>query len=145
MFFTIKLYLHLNSVIMLNWIVYNRIICIKMDLALNNRQRLICHKTKTINQPLNIACVFHDPCGQSMWPNLIGGCTRGVMVIAMDCVIVISEFVLQSRYYVHFLLMLELWETQSTPSLPMLQGLLWPEVVTHDRVLSMGQIELFDI
>ena len=24
--------------------------CIKMDLALNNLQRLICHKTQTINQ-----------------------------------------------------------------------------------------------
>ena len=27
------------------------IICIKMDLALNNLQRLICHKTQTTNQP----------------------------------------------------------------------------------------------
>ena len=31
-----------------------------------------------------------------------GGCPRGVMVKAMDCGIVVSEFVLQSRYYVHF-------------------------------------------
>ena len=31
-----------------------------------------------------------------------GGCLRGVMVEAMDCGIVVSEFVLQSRYYVHF-------------------------------------------
>ena len=30
------------------------------------------------------------------------GCPRGVMVKAMDCVIVVREFVLQSRYYVHF-------------------------------------------
>ena len=30
------------------------------------------------------------------------GCPRGVMVKAMDCEIVVSEFVLQSRYYVHF-------------------------------------------
>ena len=30
------------------------------------------------------------------------GCPRGVMVRAMDCGIVVSEFVLQSRYYVHF-------------------------------------------
>ena len=28
--------------------------------------------------------------------------TRGVMVKAMDCGIVVREFVLQSRYYVHF-------------------------------------------
>ena len=34
-------------------------------------------------------------------------------------------------------IMLELWE--------MLPGLLWPGVVISDRVLSMSQIELFDI
>ena len=33
----------------------------------------------------------------------------------------------------------------STPSLPALLGLLWPGVVEPNRVLSMGQIELFDI
>ena len=51
MLFTIKLYLHLNGVLVLNWIVWNRTIFIKMDLALNNLQRLICHKTQTANQP----------------------------------------------------------------------------------------------
>ena len=30
------------------------------------------------------------------------GCPRGVMVKAMDCGIVVREFVVQSRYYVHF-------------------------------------------
>ena len=30
------------------------------------------------------------------------GCPRGVMVKAMNGRIVVSEFVLQSRYYVHF-------------------------------------------
>ena len=30
------------------------------------------------------------------------GCPHDVMVKAMDCGIVISEFVLQSRYYIHF-------------------------------------------
>ena len=30
------------------------------------------------------------------------GCPRGVMVKAMDCGIVVREFVLQSRYYVYF-------------------------------------------
>ena len=30
------------------------------------------------------------------------GCPRGVMVKAMDCGIVVCEFELQSRYYVHF-------------------------------------------
>ena len=32
----------------------------------------------------------------------VGGCPRGVMVKAMNCGIVVREFVLQSRYYVHF-------------------------------------------
>ena len=32
----------------------------------------------------------------------IGGCPCGVMVKAMDSGIVVSEFVLQLRYYVHF-------------------------------------------
>ena len=31
----------------------------------------------------------------------LGGCPSGVMVKAMDYEIVVSEFVLQSRYYVH--------------------------------------------
>ena len=30
------------------------------------------------------------------------GCPRGVIVKARDCGIVVSEFDLQSRYYVHF-------------------------------------------
>ena len=34
---------------------------------------------------------------------LFRGCLCGVMVKAMDCGIVVSEFVLQSRYYVYFL------------------------------------------
>ena len=34
--------------------------------------------------------------------HLLGGVPRGVMVKAMDCRIVVRDFVLQSRYYVHF-------------------------------------------
>ena len=33
----------------------------------------------------------------------------------------------------------------STTSLPLLSGSLWPGVVAPDKILSMGQIELFDI
>ena len=40
---------------------------------------------------------------------------------------------------------LELWRMWSTPSLPSLPGPLWSKVVALDRVLSMGQIEMFDI
>ena len=41
--------------------------------------------------------------------------------------------------------MLELWRMRSTPSLPSLPGPLWSGVVAPERVLSIGQIELFDI
>ena len=33
---------------------------------------------------------------------ILSGCSRGVMFKAMDCGIVVSEFELQSRYYIHF-------------------------------------------
>ena len=38
--------------------------------------------------------------------------------------------------------MLELWAIQSTPSLPSLPGPLGHGMVTRNRVLSMGQIEV---
>ena len=38
--------------------------------------------------------------------------------------------------------MVELWGMWSTPLLLLLPGPLWPRVVTPNRVLSMGQIEL---
>ena len=38
----------------------------------------------------------------SVWSTYQEGCPRGVMVKAMNCGIVVREFVLQSRYYVHF-------------------------------------------
>ena len=40
---------------------------------------------------------------------------------------------------------LEIWGIWSTPSLPSLPGSLWPRVVACNRVLSLGQIEVFDI
>ena len=42
-------------------------------------------------------------------------------------------------------IMLELWGMQSITSLALLPGSLWPGVKAPERVLSMGQIELFDI
>ena len=39
---------------------------------------------------------------------------------------------------------LEIWGMRSIPSLPLLTGPLWLGMVVPDRVLSMGQIELFD-
>ena len=41
--------------------------------------------------------------------------------------------------------MQELLGMQSPSSLPSLPSPLWPGVVALDRILSMGQIELFDI
>ena len=41
--------------------------------------------------------INHDQTEES-----IRGCPHGVMVKAMDYGIVVREFVLQSRYYVHF-------------------------------------------
>ena len=37
-----------------------------------------------------------------VYPRGVLGCPRGVIVKAMNCGIVVREFVLQSRYYVHF-------------------------------------------
>ena len=36
------------------------------------------------------------------WLSRCRGCPHGVMVKAMGCGILVREFVLQSRYYVHF-------------------------------------------
>ena len=41
--------------------------------------------------------------------------------------------------------MLKLWEMQSTPSMRLFPGPLRAGVEASDRVISMGQIELFDI
>ena len=41
--------------------------------------------------------------------------------------------------------MSELWGMWGTPSLSSLPGPLWPGVVVSDRVISIGQIELFVI
>ena len=73
MFFKIKLYLHLNCVLMLNRIVLNRTIFIKMDLALSNLQRLICHKTQ-INKQTNkrtLLCTTGIPFSKSDITNIL--------------------------------------------------------------------------
>ena len=41
--------------------------------------------------------------------------------------------------------MLELWAMWTTPSLLLLAGPLCPGAVAPDKILSMGQIEMFDI
>ena len=39
---------------------------------------------------------------RNTWNQTVRGCPRGLMVKAMDCGLVVREFVVQSRYYVHF-------------------------------------------
>ena len=39
--------------------------------------------------------------------------------------------------------MIELWGMRRIPSLPSVPGLIWPEVVPPDKVLSMAQIKLY--
>ena len=61
---------------------------------------------------------------------------------------VVSSFTAKKKMEqseVESLVMLELWEVQSTPSLPSLPSPYCPGVVAPEGVLSMGQIELFDI
>ena len=41
--------------------------------------------------------------------------------------------------------MLEFWEMQSTSLLRLLPGPLWVKVIAPNRIVSMGQIELFHI
>ena len=91
-----------------------------MDLALNNLQMLICHKTQPTNTP-NVFLQRAKP------PT--------------------NEYPVDDskQYDSEAPVMMELWVMWSTPSLPSFPGLLWPKVVTFDKVLSMGQIELFDI
>ena len=59
---------------------------------------------------------FYLCSGSKLW-QVSGGCPRGVMVKAMDCGIVVREFVLQSRYYVHFRAKYP-WEGYETLILP---------------------------
>ena len=40
---------------------------------------------------------------------------------------------------------LKLWKMRNTSLLPLIPGPFWPVVVAPDGILSMGQIELFDI
>ena len=61
------------------------------------------------NQSSNLdeaVCILHSADTQESYESNYSpsqrGCPRGVMVKAIDCGIVVREFVLQSRYYVHF-------------------------------------------
>ena len=63
------------------------------------RQDLESHETKLNDYKEQVR--FSLPFLSSL-PHPPRGCPRGVMVKAMDCRIVVHEFILQSCYYVHF-------------------------------------------
>ena len=124
------------------------IIYIKMDLALDNLQRLICHKTQPTNQP--IANLKH----LSPWSYLYLN-TRSVCSVGWSCRINWLRLcwglrphpnehprydIKQSDGVVP--VMLELWGMWHSSSLPLLPGPLCPGVVALGRVQSMDQIEL---
>ena len=99
-----------------------------MDSALNNLQRLMCHKIWTTNQylkkknssPVGWGCRIH---------------CRGLRPLPLNkC----PEYDIKP-FDGEAPVMLELWWMWSTLSLPSLLGLLLLGVVAHDRILSMGQ------
>ncbi len=90
---------------------------------INNLQRFMCHKTKQIGYGWKIHQLHRY---------------RGLTPPANDCP---SYDTKQSDGEAPVML----WGMQSTPSLPLLPGPLWPGVVAPDRVLSIYQTEPFDI
>ena len=78
---------------MLNWIVLNRIdYFIKIDLALNNQQRLICHKTHQTKQ--NQQMVFMQIFFTRVSPHFI-------VAKELDCQFILGKFE-HNLWYVHF-------------------------------------------
>ena len=79
---------------MLNWIVWNRTVSSFNCVQINDLYFLESHEIAySFNYGLN-STVLQQGLNN---PHRL----RGVMVKALDCGIVVSEFVLQSRYYVH--------------------------------------------
>ena len=63
--------------------------------SLRDKKKTVNVETEKVNKS------FEDILSDDI-TKLKGGCPRVEMVKAMDCGIVVREFVLQSRYYVHF-------------------------------------------
>ena len=63
MFLTIKLCTHAK----LNFLKTELIICIKMELALNNLQKLMCHKTEPTNPPRQFSFCLMDKVRQNLF------------------------------------------------------------------------------
>ena len=97
---------------MLDWIFWNITDYLyKMDLALNNLQRLMCHKTQTTNQSCQ-SFTSNFQVRLVVWHTKISFCRRsgvmanvsprGVMANALDCSLDVDEFKLQLLCYVQF-------------------------------------------
>ena len=72
-------------------------ICPKVDVITQMEIKIAFYDVAVLNITHSVTCSSDNLFISSSW-----GCPRGVMVKAMDCGIVVREFVLQSRYYVHF-------------------------------------------
>ena len=96
-------------------------ICIKMDLALNNLQRLVWHKTKTTNQQIYLSIYLSITVCSYLYiylyiyiyvyisiyfslylPIWINRESPWCNLNVLDCDIVVSDFELQTHYHVHF-------------------------------------------
>ena len=90
-----KRFWQLNYILILNWIVFNRTdyIYIKMDLALNNLQRLISHKTQETNQ--SESTEFRPDCQGSLQlqPNFL---LPSVYFTVINCVFIFSNNIIFS-------------------------------------------------
>ena len=64
-------------------------------------QKILPKALKVFKRTTSIIATFNTLKRKSEY-QIFRGCPRGVIVKAMDCGIVVREFVLQSRYYVHF-------------------------------------------
>ena len=117
-----------------------------MDLALNNLQRLICHKIQPTNQ---------DRCEVFSQDSALIETLAGGSIHQMRLVDVCYKFVVQSSWQRtpllnecpandtkqsdgEVLIILELRGRQSTPSLPSLSGPQEPGVIAPSGALSMG-------
>ena len=75
-------------------------ICLQMDLALNNLQLLICHETKS-NQTKILFIFFVSSSVVTCFFFFLGS-TRGGMVKVLGCHLVVNVLKLSSRYFIHF-------------------------------------------
>ncbi len=107
------------------------IICIKIDLALNNLQRLINHKPKQPTNQLDHGLV--DWGCRIHWMHFC----RGVRSLPNEYPGYDTK-----QFDDEVTVILELWGMRSTPSLPSLPSPLWSRVVAPNRALSMGQVEV---